>query len=671
MKKMGIRQKLTVTFLLVTIIPILIVGGFAITQSVKAIEEEVSFYSEKVVTLMGKNIDLMVGEIDKEFISLMGNPDTIKNMVLYSRGNKEYEVHSAIQTAFESIISSSAYVKGIMLVTANGQSMQGDRFYDTKSLEWKTLEENGMLEEVTRAGYTKWYNGYGTEKELLAMRNMVNPDTGKSIGVAIFKVYGADFQKQMDSLQLDGQHAAIYLLDEQKKLLVHQDKSLVNQSMEVVEPTLFDDAALFSFATPNEAIKGKENFVMYTPCNSGKWMVVMNNSMDQMMSEVRNVQYMIVVISCVIALAAIGIAIYISGGIARPIQRIVKCMQQAEEGNLLVDMHIKGDREIEVLAQSFNHMMEKIRQLISQTTAVVTYVRDNAVDVSCMATGTKETAGQVSSAIQEIVVGANEQANEVEYSMVRMQNLANIINEVASKMNEIDRVTHETTRISNNASVTIKELNAQTIASSHITKTIEEDILTLDASASRIKDVIHLIEGISEQTNLLSLNAAIEAARAGAYGRGFGVVADEVRKLAIQSKDATMKIRGIIEGIQVQTKQTVEGAHKASKVFEEQRQVVEKTNKAFADIAQAMMSVSHEMQVIHGAMGQMAVSKDETKESMECIQTIVQEVVALTEELLSASTEQSEGADRMSMCSEKLVGNVDTLQKSVEEFVIE
>lgn len=670
MRQVGMKQKLTLIFLLMSVVPTIIVGSLCMRQAVSSIQDEVSYYSDKVVTLMSKNIDLIVNEIEKEFLTVIADKDMMRAASKLAKGNQDFEDNALVREKLKQICESNQYITAAMIVSPKAIPVSGS-FVGLANFQWENLEKDKKIEAFKKNSQTHWINGYKDEKEILAFKYVRDPSSGEEIGLVVFKVLATNFQKQIDTLKMDNKTGKIFLMDEKNNILIHQDKMLIGKPVKEVYSNLFDEDSDFAFDKPNVPYFGKEEFVIYSGCNEGLWKVVMTSSIDELLKGVNRVIIMTIIIDIIIVVLAIGIALYVSGGVVKPIKKIIAAMQAAEQGNLMVEPHVKGDREVRSLSASFTHMVVNMRKLIHDTRSVVGLVKRNAVDVEEMSLGAKETSNQISFAIQEIVKGANKQAEEVDFSMMRMKNLASSINTMVQKIDSVGEATSQTMEISTATSHTIKELNEQTLASNEMTQVIQKNIHLLGENAEEIIHVVHLIEDISEQTNLLSLNAAIEAARAGSYGKGFGVVADEVRKLAIQSKEATDKIKAIVNNIQKQTTQTIQGTKKAEQVFENQRKAVEKTNIAFKNIIGATENICQQMHYIHESVKEINISKVETVDSIDHIKEIVEEVVALTEELLSSSEEQISASDTMADYSSVLAQNVEDLQKTIENFIVE
>ncbi|MGL4345657.1 MAG: hypothetical protein ACRCTE_10710, partial [Cellulosilyticaceae bacterium] len=244
MKKVGIRQKLILTFLLVSIVPIIIIGGLSVTRAIETIQDEVSFYSDKVVTLLGKNVDLITQEIEKEFVSLISDAKVSTALREQARGTGDYEGQQIVKNELQRITGSNIYVPAAMVVSPHESTIAGT-FVGETNFTWKALEEAGIIAKVKESKGTYWLRGYKLESELLVFKEIINPLDGTSMGIAVFKVMSVNFQKQIDSLQLEDQEAHIYLLDEENKLLLSDHEELIGKSIKEVSPKLFDEEEAF------------------------------------------------------------------------------------------------------------------------------------------------------------------------------------------------------------------------------------------------------------------------------------------------------------------------------------------------------------------------------------------------------------------------------------------
>ncbi|MHC1750346.1 MAG: methyl-accepting chemotaxis protein [Cellulosilyticaceae bacterium] len=674
MRKVGIRLKMILSILMLSIIPIVIIGSMSVRKSVTSIQKEVGFFADKVVTLVGKNIDLVSAEINKEFTTLISNNRFINatnNYVdNYHSSTEVYEDYQVIQETLFTISSSNPYISAALILTPESSVATGT-FRSLQNFTWDNMKKDGIIDPVLKSQNGYWLNGYKDESEMLVLKKVVNTGTGKILGIAVFKIQSSAIQKQLEVLNVKASNGNIFVVDKNNEVILDTNKENMGKTMTQVYEDVVRNKDKFDFTKDfNKPYFGKENFIISTACNNNAWTIVMTTPIKTLLSGVTQVKNVILIVCVLIIIIAIILSIYISGGIAKPIYKIVEAMKLAEQGNLVVDIQAEGDKELYNLGKSFKHMLANISSIIKETHDVIDVVTQHTMEVKMLSAGTEESSKQVSVAIQEIATGTTQQEQEVQNSIVRMQSLAESINDISHKIDCVMRVTKETTSISNSTSKVMKALNEQTVISANITQDIEKDTALLEKNTNRIIEVVRLIEGISEQTNLLSLNAAIEAARAGSYGKGFGVVAEEVRKLAIQSKEATMTIKEIILSIQGQAQHTAINTKKATQIFGEQQKVVGKVNTTFSDITNYMDKIREEMDTLYSSVNTMNTYKQDTVFAMEHIQTIVEEVGALTEELLATSVGQLEVTDKMDEYANILYDNVKNLQGTIDTFTL-
>jgi methyl-accepting chemotaxis protein len=208
------------------------------------------------------------------------------------------------------------------------------------------------------------------------------------------------------------------------------------------------------------------------------------------------------------------------------------------------------------------------------------------------------------------------------------------------KSNEVEHFSYSAKDLSYKSKGIISQLVEKANLTDRITNEITQSINELSASAGKIGDLTEVITNISEQTNLLAINAAIEAARAGDKGLGFAVVADEVNKLADQSHQAALTIDNIIKVIQDKSQLSQNTAQQAHQIVNDQFQAVQLTQKALDDVIDLMDSIVARVTEVNELIRKIGAVKDDTLNSIINISSISEETSAATEEVSASAQEQ-------------------------------
>jgi methyl-accepting chemotaxis protein len=273
---------------------------------------------------------------------------------------------------------------------------------------------------------------------------------------------------------------------------------------------------------------------------------------------------------------------------------------------------VRGKDEVGRLAVSLNDMVDKFGQLIS--------------GILLTSQSVAAASEQISASTEEIASGSNNQAQA-------SQMITELFKELSDAINSVSRSAEEASSMSNDTAVcTAKEGGKVVDMAIQGMTQVSEQLARLEQDSNKIGEIIEVIDDIAEQTNLLALNAAIEAARAGEQGRGFAVVADEVRKLAERSGEATKQVTLIIKGMQNNTKESVQSvAGGVEKSIE--------TGKAFEQIVTMVNSTAHKVSEIVAVTEQQSAQTGEVMLSVESIAATSEEASAAAQE--TAATSQS------------------------------
>ena len=249
-------------------------------------------------------------------------------------------------------------------------------------------------------------------------------------------------------------------------------------------------------------------------------------------------------------------------------------MKLVADGDFTVNMDVKTKDEIGSLADSFNLMISKVKDLMLATIGVSEEVLKSSENLAAFAQQTSAASTDVANTVEEIARGASDQAQETETGVHIANSLSEKFEILASNSDEMNLNAQSTLEVNEEGIKTLDELKRTSKVSLESNDRVEKAIKDLDKSAISINAILETITTIASQTNLLALNASIEAARAGEAGRGFAVVADEIRKLAEGSDSATKEIKIILDKIQSESRNTVNIMQEVKGIYVEQEMSV-------------------------------------------------------------------------------------------------
>jgi methyl-accepting chemotaxis protein len=441
---------------------------------------------------------------------------------------------------------------------------------------------------------------------------------GKFVGVAGVDIALDSLQTRMNEFKLyDSGYASIF--SNNGSVITSPSSSNVGKMLGELmqnEHTSSIVSAMQKGASYTAEINGM--YKHYVPIQIGRaatpWSVEITIPTNEIHAKSNQMLYSNIITGVIALLLLAGVVYVITLTIVKPITVAVSIGEMMAEGDFTKQIpptYLKRKDEIGTLVKVFDHLSKSMKTMIGQV----------SMNASQVAAG----AQQISASAEELASGNNNQAEAAQTMNELFKELSIAIDSVAKSAEQAAELSTQTSKVASEGSVVVNQsIEGMNRAKLQMAK-LEED-------SNRIGDIIEVIDDIAEQTNLLALNAAIEAARAGEQGRGFAVVADEVRKLAERSGEATKQITSIIKGMQVSTHQSV-------KAVEEGVQSSAKTGEAFKSIASMVDEAAHKVTEIAAASEQQAAQSTEVLSAIENISATTEEVAASSQE--TAATAQS------------------------------
>ncbi|MBL8096613.1 MAG: HAMP domain-containing protein, partial [Anaerolineales bacterium] len=443
-------------------------------------------------------------------------------------------------------------------------------------------------------------------------------------------------------------------------------------------------------------------------------------------------QWVLIGIMLAAAVVGMSLGYFISRGITRPLQQVTRMSQQVADVDLhtlVVELQamaqgdltrhftvqaqtlpVTAEDEVGRMAAAFNTIVARLQaagQAFSEMTAklgnAVGQVAESAASVSTASTQLAAAAGQagqatsqIAATVQQVARGTTQQTEGITKTASSMEQMKRAIDGVAQGAQEqgtaVSRAATVTAQLSNviqqvteNADAVSRDSAAAAEAARAGAQKVEDTVQGMSnirtkvgVSAAKVQEmsersdqigvIVETIDDIASQTNLLALNAAIEAARAGEHGKGFAVVADEVRKLAERSSTATKEIGGLIRGIQKTVSEAMRAMEEGGHEVEQGAARANEAGQALADILKAAQAVNRQAEATRQAARQMESMSGEMVNATDSVSAVVEENTAATEEMAAGSVGVMQAIENIASVSEENSAAVEEVSASAEEM---
>jgi len=565
----------------------------------------------------------------------------------------KFSIQTKLLSGFLGVILLLVVVSFVSLSNLNGMGNQAKEVND----KW--------MPSVTLLGTI---NGDVSDVERLVLNMIV--ENRSSQFTSILESYTALLEK----IELERtQYQALIRSDEEQKLY---DEFSTNYDAFLAQlPTLIQAAQ------NNQAEQAKEMHRSAYPAwetanNAIMTLIQLDNKRATEMTSVTverasSATTVIVVLSAVAIVLAALIAVLLGRMIATPLKRVQQAAERIAEGDLTGEaIKVRGRDEIGALAASFNSMTLNLRELIESVASSSELVAASSEQLTASAEQNKMASEQIAATVQETAAGTVRQVDIAETSSQAMQEMSLGAEQIAERAQTVATSAAEAAHKSESGNQAIRQAISQMDSIRESVTSMSGVVKELGTRSEEIGMITSDITAISSQTNLLALNAAIEAARAGEAGRGFAVVADEVRKLAEQSSESAKRITELVSLIQADTSSAIEAADANDREVYKGIEMVSAAGEAFGDILEAVGKVAGDIEEVSAGAEEMSASTTEILHYVNQSSTIAGEASSGMTEVSAATQEQLASMEEIASSSSSLSETAEQLYTNVNRFKI-
>ena len=658
----SVKTKLIIAMVALVAVPLIIAIAVSYRSSIKKALSDAEYINSKQCTIVKQEFMTVIEQQMRALEAVAESPATIEYLKDEASRNEEQMVAYLQQV-------NVPFDDGNAIVISGNDGMQVVR------------SDGGKLSDISeRAFYQTALKGTKNLSEVL-----ISKATGSRIIVPAVPVYDYGYSNVIGVAQRSYDLSVLYqlLVD---NVTANQRAFITDKNGIVIAISDYEiksddpednrsDRQFYQMAQSNAfgtyvTGKGKEKLIVsYLQEPLTGWIIVVSSNYNSTLADARNSATFIVILGIIMIVLAIIVSFTMANSFTGPMHEVNDALHHLANGEFVdIEKYTNQQDEFGEMINNTNTVVDILGDIVKNIKTSAVSVNASSEELADAASQISQTADDVSTAVQEIASGATQQADEIQSVTENVSSIDQATGNVQNSTEDLSNITSRMQEISTESAHSLEALQKSSQNMSNNIAQITEKIGATSKAVESINEKVEGIASIASQTNLLSLNASIEAARAGDAGKGFAVVAEEIGKLADDSRNMASDIRREMDILLAESQSAVEMAAEVQKGNDEQQEVlgstVQSVNAMIEDISTTAVSVKS----IENDANTCVEAKNVVADAMASLSAISQENAASSEETGASMQELSATVTTLSGSADSLKGIAQKLSEDMKFF---